>query len=64
MYRNGAEKRPYVAFKLPPSLRQAQGRLMPVMVNHVTVNLLNHAHILPLEFFPKPFPNRGFSDFL
>jgi len=32
---------------------------MPVMVS-----LSNHARALPLELFPKPFPNRGFPDFL
>jgi hypothetical protein len=37
---------------------------MPVMVSHVMASLLNHARALPLELFPKPFPNRGFSDFL
>jgi hypothetical protein len=45
---------------------------MPVMVSHVMVSSAcpefiegsNHARALPLELFPKPSPNRGFSDFL
>jgi len=37
---------------------------MPVMVSHVMVSFSNDARALPLEFFQKPFPNRGFSDFL
>jgi hypothetical protein len=30
----------------------------------VVASLSNHARALPPELFPKPFPNRGFSDFL
>ncbi|MCX5855965.1 MAG: hypothetical protein NTZ24_15590 [Deltaproteobacteria bacterium] len=37
---------------------------MPVVASHVMVSLSNHARALPPELFPKPFPNRGFSDFL